>query len=157
MTSDKWRVTSDELRALGSLCHCLDLGRVRLYRGGGPLLARMARRAVLALSRGRAIALGNHVFLPGRAPVPIPVLAHELVHCAQYQSWGPLRYYSRGLAERVREICWRLGLGPNPYAYEIDPEKPFDGYRMEQQGQIVEDCFRGSARAAAISPYRPSS
>ncbi|MGH7628613.1 MAG: eCIS core domain-containing protein [Gemmatimonadales bacterium] len=149
-------MTSDELRALGSLCHCLDLGRVRLHRGGGPLLARMARQAVLAVSRGRAIALGNHVFLPSRAPVSIPVLAHELMHCAQYQSWGPLRYYSRGLAERLREMRWQLGLGSSPYAYEADPEKPFDGYRMEQQGQIIEDCFRGSQRAAAISPYRPS-
>lgn len=129
---------------------------MRLHRGGGPLLARVARRGVLALSRGRAIALGNHVFLPSRASVSIPVLAHELMHCAQYQSWGPMRYYSRGLAERVRELRWRLGLGPSPYAYEADPEKPFGGYRMEQQGQIVEDCFRGSARAAAISPYRPS-
>ena len=77
-------------------------------------------------------------------PLSLPVIAHELTHCAQYQSWGPLRYYARGAAERLRELRWRLGLGPSPYAYELEPEKPFDRYRMEQQGQIVEDCFRGS-------------
>ena len=41
-------------------------------------------------------------------------------------------------------------------ADELDPQKPFERYGMEQQGQIVEDCYRGSAEAAAISPYRPS-
>jgi hypothetical protein len=28
---------------------------------------------------------------------------------------------------------------------------------MEQQGQIVEDSFRGDAQALAVSPYRPDS
>ena len=157
MASDEWRrVTADELEALGSLCECMDLTRVRLHRGEGRLLARTARRAVLALSRGRAVTLGNHVFLPDRAATSLPVLAHELTHCSQYQSWGPLRYYGRAVTERLRELRWRLGLGPNPYAYDLESEKPFEGYRMEQQGQIVEDCFRGSARAAKISPHRPS-
>jgi hypothetical protein len=99
--------------------------------------------------------LGNHVFLPDGVAQSIPVIAHELTHCAQYQAWGPLRYYARGIAERAREMRWRLGLGPNPYAYELAPGKPFDQYGMEQQGQIVEDCYRGSVAAAAVSPYRP--
>jgi hypothetical protein len=154
--SDELRVTRDEQRALGTLCHCVDLSRVRLHRGRGGLMHRSLRRVVLALSRGRGVALGNQVFLPDCAALSLPVIAHELTHCAQYQSWGPLRYYARGAAERLRELRWRLGLGPNPYAYDLDPAKPFERYRMEQQGQIVEDCFRGSERAATISPYRPS-
>ena len=100
------------------------------------------------------MALGNHVFLPDRA-ASLPVLAHELTHCAQYQAWGPLRYFGCAVVERLRELRWRVGLGPSPYEYECEPWKPFESYRMEQQGQIVEDCFRGSARAARISPYRP--
>jgi hypothetical protein len=119
-------------------------------------MVRALRRVVLALSRGRGVTLGNHVFLPDHAARSLPIIAHELTHCAQYQAWGPLRYYARGAAERLRELRWRLGLGSSPYAYEPEPEKPFERYRMEQQGQIVEDCFRGSARAAGISPYRPS-
>jgi Domain of unknown function (DUF4157) len=149
-------MTNEELRALGTLCHCLDISRVRLHRGEGGRLSRALRRVVLRLSRGRGIALGNHVFLPDQSARSIPVIAHELTHCAQYQAWGPLRYYARGLAERMREVSWRLGLGCSPYAYELDPQKPFERYGMEQQGQIVEDCYRGSAEAAAISPYRPS-
>jgi hypothetical protein len=27
---------------------------------------------------------------------------------------------------------------------------------MEQQGQIVEDCFNGDPVAAGLSPYRPA-
>jgi len=149
-------VTSAESRALGSLCHCLDLSRVRLHRGEEGRLARALRRVVLALSRDRGVTLGNHVFLPDRAARSLPVIAHELTHCAQYQSWGPFRYYLRGVAERLRELRWRVGLGPSPYTYALEPDKPFARYRMEQQGQIVEDCFRGCERAAAISPYRPS-
>jgi hypothetical protein len=156
VTRDDLQVTDEEFRALGMLCDCLDISRVRLHRGGGARWHRVVRRAVLLLSRGRGVALGNHVFLPDHAAASLPVIAHELAHCAQYQAWGPFRYYLRGAAERVRELRWRLGLGPSPYAYEIEPEKPFERYRMEQQGQIVEDCFRGSARAAHISPYRPS-
>ncbi|HET8622789.1 MAG TPA: DUF4157 domain-containing protein [Gemmatimonadales bacterium] len=149
-------MTDDELLALGTLCHCMDVSRIHLHRGGGWLGSRLLRGAILRLSGGRGVALGNHVFLPDGSANSIPVIAHELTHCAQYQRWGPIRYYARGIAERARELRWRLGLGPNPYAYEIDPAKPFDRYRMEQQGQIVEDCYRGSAEAASISPYRPS-
>lgn len=156
MATEACPVTPDERQRLGTLCKCLDLGRVRLHRGGGGPGARVLRRMVLALSRGRGVTLGNHVFLPDRAAVSLAVIAHELTHCAQYQSWGPVRYYARGVAERLREVRWALGLGPSPYSYDVEPGKPFERYRMEQQGQIVEDCFRGSARAAAISPYRPS-
>jgi hypothetical protein len=119
-------------------------------------MARGLRRVVLALSGGRGVALGNHVFLPAQSAASIPVLAHELTHCAQYQAWGARRYFARAAAERLRELRWRLGRGPSPYDYQHEPLQPFERYRMEQQGQIVEDCFRGSARAAAISPYRPT-
>ena len=149
-------MTEDERRALGTLCDCVDMSRIRLHRGSGRPMRRLLRRLILAASGGRGVTLGNHVFLPEGVAQSIPVIAHELTHCAQYQTWGPLRYYARGIAERAREMRWRLGLGPNPYAYEIAPGKPFDQYGMEQQGQIVEDCYRGSAAAAAVSPYRPS-
>jgi hypothetical protein len=101
------------------------------------------------------VALGNLVVLPDRG-ASLAVLAHELTHCAQYQAWGPVRYYARAVAERGRELRWRFGLGPGPYEYASEPPRSFESYRMEQQGQIVEDCFRGSARAAALSPYRPT-
>ncbi|HEU4649365.1 MAG TPA: DUF4157 domain-containing protein [Gemmatimonadales bacterium] len=150
------RLNTNELRGLGTLVEGLDFARVRLHRGEGGRAGRLVRSLVLTLSGGRAIALGNHVFLPAWCCRSLPVLAHELTHCAQFQQWGPARYFLRGAADRIRELRHRAGLGPNPYAYRIEPGKQFAAYGMEQQGQIVEDCFRGDRVAAAISPYRPT-
>ena len=99
---------------------------------------------VLWVSRGRAVTLGNHVFLPSRCEADLRVLAHELTHCGQYQAWGPVRYYTRGAVAQLRDLLHRtLGLGPSPYAYDLEAGKPFESYGMEQQAQIVEDSFRG--------------
>lgn len=149
------RLSADESHGLGTLAAGLDLAQVRLHRGSGGRAERLARSLVLALSGGRAIALGNHVFLPTWCCGSLPVLAHELTHCAQYQRWGASRYLIRGIADRLRELRFRAGLGDSPYRYRPEPGKSFEAYGMEQQGQIVEDCFRGDRRAAAISPYRP--
>lgn len=140
-----------ERAALGNLCELVDCDRVRIHRDTGDTV----RAVVLALSGNRAVALGDHVFLPD-GPGDVAVLAHELTHCAQYQSWGPLVYYGRGIADRVRDILHlSLGIGASPYRYALNG-KPFEAYGMEQQGQIVEDCFHGDLAAAAISPYRPA-
>jgi hypothetical protein len=133
----------------------LDLGRVRIHRAGAGGLGGWLRNLVLRLSRGRAIALGNHVFLPARCEGDLAVLAHELTHCAQYQSWGPLRYFGRGAAAQCRELLHRgLGLCQSSYAYRLEAGKPFDAYGMEQQGQIVEDAFRGSPAARSLTDSR---
>jgi len=140
-----------ERDALGNLCELVDCDRVRIHRDAGDTV----RSAVLALSGGRAVALGNHVFLPdGRSDVAL--LAHELTHAGQYQAWGALVYYGRGLADRVRDVLHlTLGVGASPYRYAVDG-RPFEAYGMEQQGQIVEDCFKGDPGAAAVSPYHPA-
>ena len=76
----------------------------------------------------------------------------KLTHCAQYQAWGPWRYYIRGAAAQLRDLAHRvLGVGRSPYAYTASPGRPFDAYGMEQQAQIVEDALRGSAAARAIT------
>jgi hypothetical protein len=118
----------------------------------------MLRSAVLWVSRNRAVALGNHVFLPDRCQGDLPVLAHELTHCCQYQKWGPWVYFGRGLVTQLRDLLHRrMGIGSSPYRYSTEPMKPFQAYGMEQQGQIVEDCFRGHPAAQAISPFHPGS
>jgi hypothetical protein len=150
------RLTAAECEELGSLATAVDCSRIRLYRGGGEGASRLLRYLVLLLSRNRAVALGNHVFLPARCQHDLPVLAHELTHCGQYQAWGPLRYFARGLAAQIRELLHRRGgIGSSPYCYSADSIQPFERYGMEQQGQIVEDCFRGHPTARAISPFRP--
>lgn len=154
MTVD--RLTSRELAELGSLASTLDCGRVRLYRSSAGGLSGLLRSLVLGLSGNRAVALGNHVFLPAHCHGDLPALAHELTHCAQYQAWGPALYFTRGFAAQFRHVLHRkLRIGSNPYQYSAEPGKPFHAYGMEQQGQIVEDCFRGHAEAVAISPFQP--
>jgi hypothetical protein len=121
----------------------LDADRVRVHGAAcvGPV--GLVRRIVLGLSGGRAVALGNHIFLPARCEADPAVLAHELTHCAQYQAWGPCRYYRRGAVAQCRDLLYRtLGIGTSPYAYRLDEHKPFEAYGMEQQAQMVEDSVR---------------
>ncbi len=133
----------------------MDWSRVRLYREGCSRGAGWARRLVLWLSRGRAVVLGNHIFLPTGCDGDLPIMAHEVTHCAQYQAWGPWRYFTRGAAAQIRDLVHRrLGVGRSPYAYQPAPARPFDAYGMEQQAQIVEDALRGSAAARAITEAR---
>ena len=144
------RLTAAEAEALAGLPLPVDLTRIRLHRGAGGRAHRALRALVLGCTGDRAIALGNQVFLPDACCRSLPVLAHEVTHCAQYQAWGAMRYYLRGARDRLRELRHRGGLGPSPYDYTAEAAKPFEAYGMEQQGQIVEDWIRGSARAAAL-------
>jgi len=120
----------------------VDLGPVRVFDGSGTGGQRRLHRLVLRLSRGRAVTLGNWVFLPGRADLDLPVLVHELVHCGQFQRWGALRYFWRGAAEQLRFLVYQgLKVGRNPYAYEAGTP-PGTARGMEQQAQMVEDTMR---------------
>ena len=144
------RLNATEQSALAGLPLPVDFARVRLHRGAGGPARRALRALVLRVTRGRASALGNDVFLPDACCDSLPVLAHELTHCAQYQAWGALRYYARGVGDRLRELRHRRGHGPSPYDYACGSPRPFAAYGMEQQGQIVEDWLRGSPEAAAM-------
>ncbi|HEX6670094.1 MAG TPA: hypothetical protein VF061_11070 [Gemmatimonadales bacterium] len=145
------RLTPEVCAAIDTLPLPVDWSRVRLYGSGCGRGAGLLRGVVLRLSRGRAIALGNHVFVPARCEGDLATLAHEVTHCAQYQAWGPWRYYARGAVAQLRDLAYRvLGVGRSPYAYVPMPGRPFEAYGMEQQAQIVEDALRGSAAARAI-------
>jgi hypothetical protein len=149
------RLTAPEHAALGTLGSAVDCGRVRLYRDAEGTSG-LVRRVVLGISRNRAIALGNHVFLPDACRSELAVLAHELTHCGQYQAWGPLKYFAKGAVAQVRQLLYQtLRIGSSPYWYRLEPGKPFEAYGIEQQGQIVEDCFRGHPAAQTLSPFRP--
>lgn len=145
-------VSAEACAAIGALPLPVDWSRLRVYGSACGRGAGFLRRVVLALSRGRAVALGNHVFLPARCEGDLATLAHEATHCAQYQAWGPWRYFLRGAAAQLRDLAHRvLGIGRSPYAYSATPGRPFAAYGMEQQAQIVEDALRGSAAARAIT------
>ena len=144
------RLTAAEAAALDGLPLPVDLRRIRLHRGAGGRGHRMLRTLVLGCTGGRAIALGNHVFLPDACCRSLPVLAHEVTHCAQYQAWGPVRYYLRGVRDRLRELRHRGGGGPRPDDNTAEAAPPNQADNQEPHGEIVEDWIRGSARAAAL-------
>jgi hypothetical protein len=149
------RLSPQECARLGNLVRTVDCRRVRIYQGTEGA-AGLVRRLVLRISRNRAVALGNHVFLPDRCREDLAVLAHELTHCGQYQSWGALTYYARGAKAQIKELLHRaFRIGSSPYRYEIQTGKLFEAYGMEQQAQIVEDCFRGHSAARTVSPFQP--
>ena len=122
------RLNHNEQAMLSRELWQVDCTRVRLHRGPS---SRLLRRLVLFASRGRAVALGNHVFLPDHCCRNLAVLAHELTHCGQYQRWGWWRYFSRGAAAQFRDLLHRtLGIGTSPYAYRLEPGKPLEAYGM---------------------------
>lgn len=129
----------------------VDCSRVLVYEAECSGMAGGLRRLVLRASRNRAVALGNHVFLPDRCHGDLAVLAHELTHCGQYQMWGPVMYFARGIAAQLRHLLHRtLSIGSNPYHYRVTFGKPFRTYGMEQQAQIVEDHFRSRSADHAV-------
>lgn len=139
-------LTDQERTALGPACERLPERGIVLHRRPGDTL----RALVLLFSGDRAVTLGRHVFLPGRCSGDLALLAHELTHCRQYREWGPLRYYARGALEQGRHLLSRVGLARDPYDWRSVAPRRFDEYGMEQQGQIVEDAFRGDPSARAI-------
>jgi hypothetical protein len=144
-------LTDVERAVMASIPLEIDCSRVRLYEGDCSGRTARLRRLVLLASRNRAIALGNHVFLPDRCHGDLGTVVHELTHCGQYQSWGSLKYFTRGLAAQARHLIHRKArIGQNPYRYQIDPGKPFTAYGMEQQAQMVEDNFRARNQDQAV-------
>ena len=140
-------LSSEEREALADACTGLEPDRITLHRTPGSVL----RGLVLFLSRGRAVTLGRHVFLPEARARDVALLAHELTHCRQYEEWGFLRYYVRGAAEQARHLLSRMGAAADPYDWRRGPPRRFEEYGMEQQGQLVEDAYRGDPAARAIA------
>jgi hypothetical protein len=114
------------------------------------------RRVVLFLSRRRGVTLGHRIFLPDWCADDPAALAHEMEHVRQYEDWGALRYYARGIGEQAQHLLSRVGLAPDPYDWRRAGIKPFEEYGMEQQGQLVEDAARGDQEAMRVVGRRSS-
>lgn len=138
-----------ERELLACFAPAVDLDRVRV-------VTRYSRlgRLVTRLSGGVAVTLGYRIFLP--SDPNLPLMAHELTHVSQYQRWGWWRYYVSGV---WNQFILRLLFRRDVYRWKAIPGKLFEQFGMEQQGQIVEDCFnvhsprRGDAKT--ISPFIP--
>lgn len=144
------RLVPAERELLRCFSGSIDLDRVRIHTSRSLL-----GRTVTRLTRGAALALGYHVFIPRE--VSLSTLAHELAHVCQYQQWGAIRYLARGA---WNQILLRTILGRDVYRWDSEPGKRFADYGMEQQGQIVQDSFDilspRRAEAQRLSPYQPA-
>jgi hypothetical protein len=139
-------LSPEEVSALGWLLDGIEPGEVALHLSEGDA----RRAAVLFCSRGRPVALGHRIFVPGGRRGDVALLAHEMMHVRQYREWGPLVYYARGAWEQARYLASRAGLAANPYDWQSVAGKRFTEYGMEQQAQIVEDAVRGDGLARTI-------
>lgn len=132
---------------LGNMCEKMDCNKAQVITAG-PVQA-----VVMKASKGRPVTLGNDIYI-STPPNPTDVesmatMAHELTHVGQYQHQGTIGYYIQAIDDRIFE--WR---GGDPYAWRGQAGTLYDQFRrMEQRAQIVEDCFRGNARACGLSPY----
>ena len=139
-----------ERELLACFAQSVDLDRVRIFTRYSWL-----GRLVGRLSGGAAVALGYRIFLA--QDNSLPLLAHELTHVSQYQRWGWWRYYLSGM---WNQLGLRLLLRRDVYRWREVPGKGFEEFSMEQQGQIVEDCFNAASprrsEARQISPFRPT-
>lgn len=146
------RLSDGERRALRDACDGLDPDQITLRRESGDTW----RDLVLFVSGGRAVTLGHSIFLPDDRTQDLALIAHELTHCRQYQDWGAVRYYARGALEQVRSVLSRMGVVRDPYDWRSVPPMAFSEYTMEQQGQLVEDAYRGDPSALAIVAAKAS-
>lgn len=133
---------------LGNMCESIDCDAAEIVTDGA------FHGVVMKVSGGRAVTLGNKIYmsreLDPNNSADVALAAHELTHVGQYQSQGGRKYYWGGIGARVKEMS-----GGDPYAWSHQKAQPFGSYKMEQQGQIVQECFLGRASACSISPYRP--
>jgi hypothetical protein len=105
-------------------------------------LVRLTRMGsfIEAINGSRAYTMGNTIHLPGKAYAYLgqytSILVHELVHVWQYQhgGWG-----------YVPNALWaQIGGGGYDFAKALRQGKPWKKMNPEQQGQMIQDAFRGA-------------
>ncbi len=133
----KQSLTGKERAALGNFCDQVDCDRVRIH--GNPV-------------DGAGLTIGYDIWIGDRKDIPL--LAHEMVHVAQYEDQGIVQYLA------TAALTW-LGAAisnTSPYPYgPLVPGRSYGDYNMEQQGAITQVCFAsgGNAAECRISPFRP--
>ena len=79
------------------------------------------------------------------ASLPIQAFfIHEMTHVWQHQRGVNVLW--RGIGEQIRHF-----LGFDQYRYRLEPGKPLTAYKLEQQGEIMRDCFL--AQMGQATPY----
>jgi RHS repeat-associated protein len=146
-----------ERQALGNLCKRRPdiCAKARIYTSSDPNLSLLAS-LVGAMTRAtnRPFTPGTVIFIPESREGDVALLAHELTHVGQFLDWGATAFVAAGIRSMTRDF---LGM----QVYEIPGVDPlvslrFGQWGMEQQGSIVQNCFRRPFTiSCTVSPYRP--
>ncbi len=143
-------LTEEERKRLGKLCRQADCSKIEVFRGHDGKADNALRKAVLAISQGRSVTLGNRIFLADGDARSFSRLAHEATHAWQYQKLGGGEWLRRAINDRAMEAT-----GLNPYTYRLNG-RSFSQYNpdgLEQQAQIVEDCVNGAQGACSAAGF----
>lgn len=149
-------LTDDERKSLGDMCDKIDCDKAQVHTGSDDSTTNARRDLLLKhCGRCRAITTGNDIYIRGDELDPatdgirdMSLLAHEMTHVGQFQTWGRIRYVAQGLMTQAFDQ-----LGADQYDPPLPLTRKFNGYGMEQQATIVERCFEGNAQYCAVSPY----
>lgn len=135
-------LTENEIETFGEIFgDSLDYESVRVKRGG--FLTRFMKGQ--GIVTGNTINVSADIYQSDFALASLDLqafFAHELTHVWQYQNVSRWTTVIAG-SEHIR---FR-----NPYGYSLDG-RPFNQYRFEQQGSIVQDYYRYT-HMPNISPY----
>lgn len=131
-------LTEEERKKLGNTCDKVDCDKVDVHRGNDGRVRNALRKAVMFVSGGRSVTLGNHVYLGDGDAQSTPVLAHEVTHVGQYQEWGAIKYYGRGAGARIEEI-----FGGDPYSLPspLPNGVPFGSYGWSNKDRLFRTVF----------------
>ncbi len=114
-----------------------------------------AEAGAYSVTWGGAINFQKGEDLSRTDPQFIAVLAHELTHVVQWLS-NPIGYDLSMIGTWLWAGTLGRLFGADPYRLPDGWEsRPFSSFSREQQGEIVQRCYAGSATACGVSPYHP--
>lgn len=95
---------------------------------------------------GEARTSGHTIYIPGYDPNSEwdqNTLLHEMTHIYQRENYSTMGYFGGRVVDGFLGIVY-VFKPENVYKYELDPNKSFRDYRLEQQGAIIRDYSYGS-------------
>jgi hypothetical protein len=151
-------MTDAEKKEMSDFCNSdnVNCDKVQIHEGKDGWFQNLVRTVGTFISRGRTFTLGNHIYVGDQnmhnGTVRDYTLAHELTHVFQLHALGAEEYWDKMLRIHSNDI---FGDSNAPYQLPSVPGGMFFHYGLEQQGQIVEDCFGPKVAWCTVSPFRP--
>jgi hypothetical protein len=118
-------LTDDERKSLGDMCDKIDCDKAQVHTGSDDSTTNARRDLLLKHCGGcRAVTTGNDIYIRGDELDPatdgirdMSLLAHEMTHVGQFQTWGRIRYVAQGLMTQAFDQLGADQLRPSPAAH----------------------------------------